>query len=81
MLVVNNFAPVVRENYRIGVPKPGFYAERLNTDAELYGGSNVGNCGGVYSQAMPWVGQSYSLSITVPPLSTVIFVLGEEDKL
>jgi 1,4-alpha-glucan branching enzyme len=42
-----NFTPVPRENYRIGVPKPGFYREAINSDAELYGGSNVGNRGGV----------------------------------
>ena len=46
-IVVSNFTPVPRETYRIGVPLPGFYREAVNTDAALYGGSNVGNLGGV----------------------------------
>ncbi len=78
VVVVCNFAPVARYGYRLGVPQPGFYAERLNTDATLYGGSNVGNAGGAYSQAMPWLGQPYSILATVPPLATVVFELGNE---
>jgi 1,4-alpha-glucan branching enzyme len=75
VVVVCNFTPVIRQNYRVGLPKPGFYSERLNTDADCYGGSNVGNFGGAYSQAMPWLGQPYSMVITLPPLATVIFEL------
>jgi 1,4-alpha-glucan branching enzyme len=75
VVVVCNFTPVIRQNYRIGLPKPGFYSERLNTDADCYGGSNTGNFGGAYSQAMPWLGQPYSMVITLPPLATVIFEL------
>ncbi|MBP2649159.1 MAG: 1,4-alpha-glucan branching enzyme, partial [Gemmatimonadetes bacterium] len=53
---VFNFTPVPRNNYRIGVPKPGFYREAVNSDAEYYGGSNVGNQGGVRSEPVSWMG-------------------------
>jgi 1,4-alpha-glucan branching enzyme len=72
-LVVCNFTPVVRENYRLGVPRAGHWAERLNTDAAIYGGSNVGNAGGVRAEPTPWQGRSASLELTLPPLSTTIF--------
>jgi len=78
VVVVCNFAPLVRQEYRLGVPRPGFYAERLNTDAEIYCGSNVGNIGGVYTQAKPWLGQPYSIIIAVPPLATVVFELSND---
>ena len=51
IVVVCNFTPVVRENYRIGVPSGGYYREILNTDSEIYGGSNVGNDGGAWGIA------------------------------
>ncbi len=53
-------------NYRIGVPLEGFYREAVNSDAELYGGSNVGNQGGVHSEAVSWMGRPHSLPITPP---------------
>ena len=71
-----NATPVVRGCYRIGVPDEGFYQEILNTDAETYGGSDVGNCGGVSSQPIPWQGRQYSIEIVLPPLAMVAFVLG-----
>jgi 1,4-alpha-glucan branching enzyme len=55
-VVVSNFTPVVREGYRIGVPEAGYYREAVNTDAGLYGGSNVGNLGGVQAEATPATG-------------------------
>ncbi len=73
VLACCNFTPAPRFSYRIGVPLPGFYRERLNTDATLYGGSNLGNNGGVDAQPVPWDGQPYSVEITLPPLATVIF--------
>jgi 1,4-alpha-glucan branching enzyme len=73
-VVVSNFTPVIRESYRIGVPEAGFYREAINSDAERYGGSNVGNMGGVRAEAVPSHGQSHSLSLTIPPLATTIFV-------
>jgi 1,4-alpha-glucan branching enzyme len=66
-----NFTPVVREGYRIGVPREGWYAELINTDSELYAGSNVGNGGGVASEPVPWHGQPHSIELTVPPLAAL----------
>ncbi|MCJ8274779.1 MAG: alpha amylase C-terminal domain-containing protein, partial [Psychrosphaera sp.] len=75
VLVVSNFTPQTHHNFRIGAPVAGFYQEILNTDAEVYGGSNQGNQGGVHSEATAWQNQPNSLLITVPPLSTVMFEL------
>ncbi len=71
VLCVCNFTPVVREGYRMGVPRPGYYAELLNTDAALYGGSNVGNAGGVSSEPLPRHGQGQSVTLTLPPLAAL----------
>jgi 1,4-alpha-glucan branching enzyme len=75
VLAVFNFTPVVRENWRIGVPAAGRWAERLNTDASIYGGSGVGNLGGVDSSPEGCDGQSQSVSLTLPPLSAMFFEL------
>ncbi|KAB1073059.1 1,4-alpha-glucan branching protein GlgB [Methylobacterium planeticum] len=74
-IVVANFTPVARKGYRIGVPAPGFYREAFNSDAEGYGGSNVGNMGGLHAEATASHGQGQSLDLTLPPLGTMIFVL------
>ncbi|HEY7293210.1 MAG TPA: 1,4-alpha-glucan branching protein GlgB [Vicinamibacterales bacterium] len=66
-----NFTPVPRESYRIGVPTPGYYAELLNSDADVYGGSNVGNSGGVQSEPIEAHGFDHSLSLRVPPLGSL----------
>ncbi|MBY0258753.1 1,4-alpha-glucan branching protein GlgB [Methylobacterium sp.] len=73
-VVVSNFTPVPRTGYRIGVPAAGFYREAINSDAEGYGGSNVGNLGGVQAEAVESHGQPYSVALTIPPLATMIFV-------
>ncbi|MGE5198540.1 MAG: 1,4-alpha-glucan branching protein GlgB [Rhodospirillaceae bacterium] len=73
LLFVCNFTPVTRPNYRIGVPVAGFWKERLNTDAVLYGGSGQGNMGGVESNPLPVHGRPHSLSITLAPLGVVVF--------
>ncbi len=73
ILVTGNFSPVIRGGYRVGVPKPGFYREILNTDSHLYGGSNFGNNGGVHTEPVPWHGQPYSVLVSLPPLATVWF--------
>jgi 1,4-alpha-glucan branching enzyme len=65
---VFNFTPVPRSDYRIGVPDPGFYIELLNSDAETYGGSNMGNGGGVPSEPVPSHGFAQSVRLTLPPL-------------
>src|SRR3954465_14976448 len=71
IVVVCNFTPVVRENYRIGVPSGGFYREALNTDADIYGGSNVGNEGGVWARPASHAGRPFHLSLRVPPLGVL----------
>jgi 1,4-alpha-glucan branching enzyme len=72
MVAVCNFTPVPRKKYRIGVPRPGFWREVLNSDAEIYGGSNMGNDGGVYSEPIKSHGRPQSISLTLPPLSMLI---------
>jgi len=72
VVVVANFTPVPREGYRVGVPRAGFYKELLNSDAEAYGGSNLGNRGGLPADAIPWQEQPFSLLLTLPPLAVVI---------
>ena len=77
MVVVCNYTPVVREGYRIGVPGPGFYRELLNTDAAVYGGSNVGNNGGVWAEPGEHAGRPYHVDLRVPPLG-VLFLKAED---
>jgi 1,4-alpha-glucan branching enzyme len=73
LLCVCNFSPVVRRNYRLGVPRPGRYREVLNTDSANWGGSNVGNAGGATAEPEASNGLPYSLSITLPPLGVLWF--------
>jgi 1,4-alpha-glucan branching enzyme len=73
LVFVINATPVVREAYRVGVSGEGWYAEVLNTDAELYGGSNVGNFGGQHAAETSWQGKSHSLLLRLPPLAVVGF--------
>jgi len=72
VIVALNLTPVPRYNYRLGAPLAGHYHEVMNTDSELYGGSNIGNAGGVDAEEKPWMDQPYSVEITLPPLSGVI---------
>jgi 1,4-alpha-glucan branching enzyme len=71
-VIVASFTPVPRPGYRIGVPEGGWYRELLNSDAGIYGGSNMGNGGGVQADWGPMHGFDYSLSLTVPPLGFVL---------
>jgi 1,4-alpha-glucan branching enzyme len=71
--VVCNFTPVPRQGYRVGVPREGFWQEMLNSDAEEYGGSGWGNFGGLPADPIPSHGKLYSLSVSIPPLSIMIF--------
>lgn len=75
VVVVSNFTPVPRMAYRVGVPKPGYYRELLNSDAEIYWGSNMGNGGGRATEDIPWHGYNQSLALILPPLSTIILKL------
>ena len=73
VLVVVNFTPVPRYDYRVGVPTSGEWEEILNTDAVSYGGSGVGNLGRVAAEEIEAHGRSWSVSLTLPPLSAVWF--------
>ncbi len=73
VLAVFNFTPVPRPDYRVGVPRPGFWQEILNGDAREYGGSGLGNLGGVRAHRIAFHGRPYSLSVTLPPLAATFF--------
>ena len=72
VIAVLNFTPVAREGYRIGVPEPGTYVELLNSDAEVYGGGNVGNGGAIATDPIDDHGFEQSLSLTIPPLGFLL---------
>jgi 1,4-alpha-glucan branching enzyme len=72
-VIVCNFTPVPREDYRIGVPLTGRYRERINTDAMEYGGSGVGNAGEVHAEPHPMHGHEQSIRLRLPPLGVLIF--------
>jgi 1,4-alpha-glucan branching enzyme len=73
VLVLLNLTPVFRTGYRIGLPRPGFWREVLNSDSAIYGGSNQGNLGGVTAEARNIHNQPYSAQFTLPPLSVSAF--------
>lgn len=79
ILVVCNMTPLPRSNYRIGVPRAGFWREALNSDAQIYGGAGRGNLGGVESAPIPSHGRYHSLSLMFPPLG-VIFLKRENQR-
>ena len=73
LVVIVNFTPVPRTEYRIGVPRGGAYREVLNSDSYLYGGSNLGNGGEeLWAEDMPWMDRPYSIKVTVPPLAGIV---------
>ncbi len=71
-IIALNFTPVLRHNYRIGVPNRGQYVEVFNSDAEIYGGSNQGNGAGLQTENIAWMNHAQSLLITLPPLGGLI---------
>jgi 1,4-alpha-glucan branching enzyme len=73
LVCVMNLTPVPREGYRVGLPTGGRWREVINTDAEQYGGSGVGNFGGVQAEDLPWHGQAQSAAMTLPPLGVLWF--------
>jgi 1,4-alpha-glucan branching enzyme len=75
VVVVCNFTPVVREDYRVGVPDPGFYREILNTDSSHYEGTGTGNSGGVRADPVPWNNRPHSLKLRLPPLAAIYLKL------
>ena len=78
--VICNFSPVPRDNYRIGIPRRGFWKEILNTDAPQYGGTGRGNFGGTNAVPIPLHGRSHSLTVNVPPLGVVYFRWEGEER-
>jgi len=73
LLVVLNFTPVLRSDYRLGLPSGGHWNELLNSDALEYGGSGQGNFGGLHADPEPMHARQYSLSLTLPPLGLLVF--------
>ncbi|MCW3003316.1 MAG: glgB [Conexibacter sp.] len=73
LVCVMNLTPMPREAYRVGLPRAGRWREVLNTDAEAYGGSGVGNLGGVDAEPLPWHGQAHSAPMALPPLGVLWF--------
>ena len=71
IVCVCNFSPVVRKDYRVGLPRSGAWRELLNTDSWVYAGGNVGNGGAVHAEARPWHGYGFSAPVILPPLATV----------
>ena len=78
VLVLLNMTPVVRHDFRIGVPEQGFWTELLNSDAGVYGGSDVGNAGGVEAEQVPAHGRDWSLNLTLPPLAALVLKRREQ---
>jgi len=72
--VVSNFTPQPRQNYRLGLPYEGYWREAINSDAAAYGGSNMGNFGGVVAEARPSHGFPASATLVLPPLATLYLV-------
>ncbi len=77
LVIVCNFTPVPRLNYRVGVPRGGYWREVLNSDAEYYGGSGHGNLGGLEASPIPFHGRPCSLNLTVPPLGAIFLKVGK----
>lgn len=72
VVVILNFTPVPRHDYRIGLRKPGRYKEIFNSDSSYYAGSNLGNGSALIAEPVPWMDREYSLNLTLPPLAGVI---------
>ncbi|HYI19624.1 MAG TPA: alpha amylase C-terminal domain-containing protein, partial [Solirubrobacteraceae bacterium] len=71
LVFVANLTPIPRSGYRLGLPVPGRWKELVNTDADGYGGSGLGNLGGVDAEDVPWMAQYHSAELTLPPLSAM----------
>jgi len=78
LVVVANFTPQSHSHYRVGVPMSGYYSEVFNTDSERYGGSNLGNLGGKFTDAWGIHGYEHSLDLCLPPLSVLVFQRDEK---
>jgi 1,4-alpha-glucan branching enzyme len=78
LVVVANFTPQSHSHYRVGVPMSGYYSEVFNTDSERYGGSNLGNLGGKFTDEWGIHGYDHSLDLCLPPLSVLVFQRDEK---
>jgi 1,4-alpha-glucan branching enzyme len=74
LVFVANLSPVPRPGYRLGLPRSCRWKEAINTDSTFYGGSDVGNLGGVQPEPVPWHGQPVSAEVTLPPLAAIWLV-------
>ena len=74
LVFVANLSPVPRYGYRLGLPKPSRWKEAINTDSTYYGGSDVGNLGGLEPEPIPWHDQPFSAEVTLPPLAAIWLV-------
>jgi len=75
VVIISNMTPTVHTDFPLGVPHAGFYREIMNTDDTKYAGSGVNNGEGVTAAKKPWDGRPYSLSVTLPPLATIVLQL------
>lgn len=76
LVVIVNFTPLVREDYRIGVPSAGQYVEVINSDSEYYGGSNVGNGDDIlHTEEISWMNHPHSISLTLPPMACIVLAM------
>ncbi len=73
LIFVFNMTPLILERYRIGVPRPGYYQEVLNSQAFDYSGCGLGNLGGIHAENVPWQSRPFSINIQIPPLGALIF--------
>jgi 1,4-alpha-glucan branching enzyme len=71
---MSNLSPVVRQEWRVGLPGGGRWREIVNTDSRFYGGSDVGNGWGVEAEPVPWMEQPFSATVALPPLATIWLV-------
>jgi 1,4-alpha-glucan branching enzyme len=74
LVFVANFSPVPHYGYRLGVPRSSRWRELINTDSNFYGGSDVGNLGGIDPEPVPWHNQPFSAELTLPPLAALWLV-------
>jgi 1,4-alpha-glucan branching enzyme len=77
-VVILNFTPLPRHNYRIGMPRAGVYRELFNSDSEYYGGSNTGNLPLLRTVPQTWMARPHSLTLTLPPLAGLVLKWCEE---
>jgi 1,4-alpha-glucan branching enzyme len=80
LITVSNFTPQPHSHYRVGVPEAGFYQELFNSDAREYGGSNMGNLGGKWSEEWSFHNQPYSIDLCLPPLGVLVLKLDRSKR-